>query len=165
VWFADEARIGQKNSLTRVWGQTGSWPLAPRGSGLRLRLCVWRGLPVAREGGGADHADLQHPRHEPPSQRDQHQIAPVVNLDGADLHGSMGSSYLAISAARPREGPHSIFSGTQPSRWNGSSCPSTDSRQLLGTRGLRWPTRRYRFNRRSEILNQRPKFWRQHCKN
>jgi len=24
VWFQDEARIGQKNSLTRVWGQTGS---------------------------------------------------------------------------------------------------------------------------------------------
>jgi hypothetical protein len=23
VWFQDEARIGQKNSLTRVWGQTG----------------------------------------------------------------------------------------------------------------------------------------------
>ena len=24
VWFQDEGRIGQKNSLTRVWGQTGS---------------------------------------------------------------------------------------------------------------------------------------------
>ena len=26
----DEARIGQKNSLTRVWGQTGSRPAAPK---------------------------------------------------------------------------------------------------------------------------------------
>jgi hypothetical protein len=33
VWFADEARIGQKNSLTRVWGQTGSRPAAPRDLG------------------------------------------------------------------------------------------------------------------------------------
>ena len=29
VWFQDEARIGQKNTLTRVWGQTGSRPAAP----------------------------------------------------------------------------------------------------------------------------------------
>jgi hypothetical protein len=33
LWFADEARIGQKNSLTRVWGQTGSRPLAPKDLG------------------------------------------------------------------------------------------------------------------------------------
>src|SRR5277367_2315949 len=33
VWFADEARIGQKNSLTRVWGQTGSRPAAPKDLG------------------------------------------------------------------------------------------------------------------------------------
>ena len=70
VWFQDEARIGQKNSLTRVWGQTGSRPVAPR-----IRLClglsVWRGLPVAGEGGGADHAGLQYRRDEPSPQRDQ----------------------------------------------------------------------------------------------
>jgi hypothetical protein len=29
----DEARIGQKNSLTRVWGQTGSRPAAPKDLG------------------------------------------------------------------------------------------------------------------------------------
>jgi DDE superfamily endonuclease len=33
VWFADEARIGQKNSLTGVWGQTGSRPIAPKDLG------------------------------------------------------------------------------------------------------------------------------------
>jgi len=33
VWFQDEARIGQKNSLTRVWGQTGSRPVAPKDLG------------------------------------------------------------------------------------------------------------------------------------
>ncbi|MBV8399917.1 MAG: hypothetical protein JOZ17_14445 [Acetobacteraceae bacterium] len=33
VWSADEARIGQKNSLTRLWGQTGSRPVAPKDLG------------------------------------------------------------------------------------------------------------------------------------
>src|SRR4029077_20284445 len=33
VWFQDEARIGQKNSLTRVWGQTGGRPAAPKDLG------------------------------------------------------------------------------------------------------------------------------------
>src|ERR1700730_5954953 len=33
IWFQDEARIGQKNSLTRVWGQTGSRPVAPKDLG------------------------------------------------------------------------------------------------------------------------------------
>ena len=33
VWFQDEARIGQKNTLTRVGGQTGSRPAAPNDLG------------------------------------------------------------------------------------------------------------------------------------
>ena len=33
VWFQDEARIGQKNTLTRVWGQTGSRPAAAKDLG------------------------------------------------------------------------------------------------------------------------------------
>jgi hypothetical protein len=30
IWFADEARIGQKNNLTRRWAKRGSRPAAPR---------------------------------------------------------------------------------------------------------------------------------------
>ena len=30
VWFADEARIGQKNGITRRWARRGSRPSAPR---------------------------------------------------------------------------------------------------------------------------------------
>jgi hypothetical protein len=37
VLFQDEARIGQKNSLTRVWGQTGSRPVAPKDLGVALQ--------------------------------------------------------------------------------------------------------------------------------
>ena len=29
VWFADEARIGQKNKITRRWARRGSRPSAP----------------------------------------------------------------------------------------------------------------------------------------
>jgi hypothetical protein len=71
VWFQDEARIGQKNTLTRVWGQTGSRPATPRELGFASAYFVWRGLPVAGQSGGADHADLQYRRHEPSSRRDQ----------------------------------------------------------------------------------------------
>ena len=30
VWFADEARVGQQGTLTRVWAERGSRPVAPR---------------------------------------------------------------------------------------------------------------------------------------
>jgi len=33
VWFQDEARVDQKNTLTRVWGQTGGRPTAPKDLG------------------------------------------------------------------------------------------------------------------------------------
>jgi len=29
VWFADEARIGQKNKITRRWAKHGTRPAAP----------------------------------------------------------------------------------------------------------------------------------------
>jgi SOS response regulatory protein OraA/RecX len=30
VWFADEARIGQKNKITRRWAKRGARPSAPK---------------------------------------------------------------------------------------------------------------------------------------
>jgi hypothetical protein len=42
VWFAGEAGIGQRNSLTRVWGQTGSRPLAPKDPGFASPTCLPR---------------------------------------------------------------------------------------------------------------------------
>ena len=35
VWFADEMRVGQKGTLTRVWAETGSRPSAPRSDGYK----------------------------------------------------------------------------------------------------------------------------------
>src|SRR3989442_9255527 len=30
IWFADEARVGQKNKITRRWAKRGTLPSAPR---------------------------------------------------------------------------------------------------------------------------------------
>lgn len=30
IWFQDEARVGQKGTLTRLWARIGSRPRAPR---------------------------------------------------------------------------------------------------------------------------------------
>ena len=57
----DEARIGQKNSLTRMWGQTAA--SAGRTEGPRP-MCLGAVCPSGA-GGGADHANLQYLRHEP----------------------------------------------------------------------------------------------------
>ena len=45
VWFQDEARIGQKNSLTRVWGQTGSRPVAPKDLGFASAYLFGAAVP------------------------------------------------------------------------------------------------------------------------
>ena len=56
----DEARIGQKNSLTRVWGQTGSRPVAPKDLGFASAYLFGAVGPSAgkacpRESGGRRH--------------------------------------------------------------------------------------------------------------
>ena len=33
IWFADEARVGQQGTLTRIWVRRGSRPRAPRDGG------------------------------------------------------------------------------------------------------------------------------------
>ena len=33
IWFQDEARVGQKGTLTRIWGKRGTRPRAPRDTG------------------------------------------------------------------------------------------------------------------------------------
>jgi hypothetical protein len=43
----DEARIGQKNSLTRVWGQTGSRPVAPKDLGFASAYLFGAVCPAA----------------------------------------------------------------------------------------------------------------------
>ena len=82
MWFQDEARIGQKNSLTRVWGQTGSRPAAAKDLGFASAYVFGAVCPV--EGKAAAL------------------IMPVCNTAAMNHHLSEISSQVA--APRFREG-------------------------------------------------------------
>jgi hypothetical protein len=94
VWFQDEARIGQKNSLTRVWGQTGGRPVAPKDLGFASAylfgaVCPSQGKAAALIMPICNTAATNHHLSEISSQ-----VAPeahaVVILDGAGWHRSQG---------------------------------------------------------------------------
>jgi len=94
VWFQDEARIGQKNSLTRVWGQTGSRPVAPKDLGFASAymfgaVCPSEGKAAALIMPICNTAAMNHHLSEISSQvaADAHA---VVILDGASWHNSRG---------------------------------------------------------------------------
>ena len=94
VWFQDEARIGQKNSLTRVWGQTGSRPAAPKDLGFASAyvfgaVCPSQGKAAALIMPVCNTAAMNHHLCEISSQvaADAHA---VVILDGAGWHRSQG---------------------------------------------------------------------------
>jgi len=94
VWFQDEARIGQKNSLTRVWGQTGSRPVAPKDLGFASAyvfgaVCPSQGKAAALIMPICNTAAMNHHLCEISSQvaADAHA---VVILDGASWHNSHG---------------------------------------------------------------------------
>src|SRR5689334_440888 len=87
VWFQDEARIGQKNSLTRVWGPTGSRPVAPKDLGFASAymfgaVCPSEGKAAALIMPICNTAAMNHHLSEISSQvaADAHA---VVILDGA----------------------------------------------------------------------------------
>ena len=92
MWFQDEARIGQKNSLTRVWGQTGSRPAAPKDLGFASAyvfgaVCPLEGKAAALIMPICNTAAMNHHLCEISSQvaADAHA---VVILDGASWHNS-----------------------------------------------------------------------------
>lgn len=94
MWFADEARIGQKNSLTRVWGQTGSRPLAPKDLGFASAYVFGAVCPSAGRAAAlimpiCNTLAMNHHLSEISSQiaADAHA---VVILDGAGWHRSQG---------------------------------------------------------------------------
>src|SRR5262249_49414715 len=85
IWFADEARIGQKNKITRRWAKRGTRPSAPRdqrtastyifgavcpkegkGAALILPACNTEAMITNRERRGA-RAELAHVTKRPTS--------------------------------------------------------------------------------------------------
>jgi hypothetical protein len=90
----DEARIGQKNSLTRVWGQTGSRPVAPKDLGFASAylfgaVCPSEGKAAALIMPICNTAAMNHHLNEISSQVAAEAHA-VVILDGAGWHRSQG---------------------------------------------------------------------------
>ena len=101
VWFQDEARIGQKNTLTRVWGQTGSRPVAPKDLGFASAylfgaVCPSEGKAAALIMPICNTAAMNHHLCEISSQvaADAHA---VVILDGPAGTGAKAWSSPAIS--------------------------------------------------------------------
>ena len=52
IWFQDEARIGQKNKITRRWAKPGTRPSAPKDQRTRSvyifgAICLARGVGAA----------------------------------------------------------------------------------------------------------------------
>ena len=94
MWFQDEARIGQKNTLTRVWGQTGSRPAAPKDLGVASAylfgaVCPSEGKAAALIMPVCNTTAMNHHLSEISSQvaADAHG---VVILDRAGWHRSQG---------------------------------------------------------------------------
>src|SRR6266513_3448655 len=92
LWFQDEARIGQKNSLTRVRGQTGSRPAAPKDLGFASAyvfgaVCPLEGKAAALIMPICNTLAMNHHLREISSQVAANAHA-VVILDGAAWHSS-----------------------------------------------------------------------------
>ena len=58
--FQDEARVGQKNKITRRWAKRGSRPSAPKDQRTASTYIFWRHSPKGRQGRGPCPARLQH---------------------------------------------------------------------------------------------------------
>ena len=60
IWFQDEARIGQKNKITRRWARRGTRPAAPHDQRTRSAYLFGAICPARGAGRGAGPATLQH---------------------------------------------------------------------------------------------------------
>src|ERR1700747_1590898 len=81
IWFADEARIGQKNKITRRWAKRGTRPSAPRDQ--RTASTYIFGAVCPKEGKGAAL------------------IMPACNTEAMNLHLAEIAATVA-PAAQPR---------------------------------------------------------------
>ena len=92
VWFADEARVGQQGTLTRVWAKRGSRPRAPRD-----RRYTWAWLfgavcPARRTGAAVVMPEVNTEAMEAHLAEIGRRVSPgahaVLVLDGAGWHSS-----------------------------------------------------------------------------
>ena len=131
IWFQDEARIGQKNKITRRWAGRGTRPSRPRDQ--RTASTYIFGVAVCTKegkGGGSDTARLQYRGDE---------SAPCVEIAAAiatSAHAVLiveKACWHVQAPCRSTQHQHSFrcrqsaLSSTQ-SKTSGSSCVTTGSR-------------------------------------
>jgi hypothetical protein len=58
VWFQDEARVGQRGTVTRIWAAKGSRPRVIQQQ-VRGGLCVWGGMPCPGHSRRIGHAQSE----------------------------------------------------------------------------------------------------------
>ena len=89
VWFADQARIGQKNKITRRWAKCGTRPAAPRDQ--RTTSTYIFGAICPKQGKGAGL------------------VLPRCNIEAMNLHVEpRGSPDLAEIALAVAPGAHAV---------------------------------------------------------
>ena len=86
IWFQDEARIGQKNKITRRWAKRGSRPSAPRDQRTASTYIFGAVCPEQGKGAGL--------------------ILPACNTEAMNLH-------LAAIAAAVAPGAHAVLLADQ----------------------------------------------------
>ena len=94
IWWQDEARVGQKNGITRRWARRGSRPSAPKDQ--RTKSAYIYGAICPAEGKAAGL------------------VLPRCNTEGMTLH-------LAEIAATVAPGAHAVLLLDQ-ARWHGSGA-------------------------------------------
>ena len=62
IWFADEARVGQKNKIPRRWAKRGTRPSAPKDQRTQSAYLFVAICPAAGKGGGGWFCPAAPPR-------------------------------------------------------------------------------------------------------
>ena len=92
VWFADEARVGQQGTLTRVWAKRGSRPRAPRDRRYTSAWLFGAVCPARRTGAAVVMPEVNTEAMEAHLAEIGRRVSPgahaVLVLDGAGWHSS-----------------------------------------------------------------------------
>lgn len=90
IWFQDEARVGQKGSLTRVWAKRGSRPAAPRDNRYKWAYLFGAVCPDRATGAALvlpyANVDMMQLHLDEISRSVRNGAHAVVVLDGAGYH-------------------------------------------------------------------------------
>ena len=137
VWFGDEARIGQKNKITRRWARRGTPPARTPGPADRVRLHLRRDLPRSGQGRGSGPALLQHRGDEPAPRGDRRRCRAGRPRRAAARSGRLAPLGQARRAAQHH---HRAAAAEVPRAQPGRERLAVHARQLAVQPRVRHPT-------------------------